>query len=88
MKKITEKRLLPKEELRNLCIENWWYTQGTNEDYENLFDYDAENMTTENIVRLAENIKEHSNIEDIPESRTYICYLIASRCKALFSYIE
>ncbi|MGL6198610.1 MAG: hypothetical protein ACRC3H_06705 [Lachnospiraceae bacterium] len=49
--------------LRHLCIERNWYTCGTNEEYENLFDMvDKETLTTDDIVEITQDIIDHSEI--------------------------
>lgn len=60
--KITEKRTITRSALRNLCVEKDWYTYGTNEEYDNILNFVASNeMTTENIAKVATDIFEHSN---------------------------
>lgn len=78
-----ETRKLYSVHLRNLCIEKNWYTKGTNEQYSNLLSFadDKENVTTLDIVRIAEDIKENS-ITDYPVSS--ICFEIAEICHSFF----
>ncbi len=50
--------------LRNLCIENDWYTCGDNEEYGHLLldlAGSKENITTDDIVEIASDIVEHSD---------------------------
>ena len=75
---IVEKRTMSTEDLRKLCIERNWYTCGNNEEYCALFEYvRTHDMTTENIVLVADNIKSHSDteqeIESIASDLTRIC---------------
>lgn len=64
--KFTEIRTIGASDIRKLCIKNDWYTRGTNDQYAHLL-YDLgewkENLTTEDIVEIAEDIIAHSNIE-------------------------
>lgn len=53
--------------LRQLCINNNWYTAGDNDEYEHLlFDLAAnkENLSTADIIEIAADIMEHSNLSD------------------------
>ena len=66
--KFKEYRTMDASTLRRVCIANNWYTNGTNEEYGNLFDrlrncygY-AENLTTEKLVEIANDIWEHSEM--------------------------
>lgn len=60
-----EKRFISWDEVRRLCIEKRWYTRGTNEQYTELaiFVEDLEEVTTEDLVIIANDILEHSNTE-------------------------
>lgn len=66
----TETRHLEASTLRKLCILHDWYTCGDNEEYGRLFDRlrdccgCPENLTTEKLVEIAEDIWEHSDIQD------------------------
>ena len=66
--KITEIRLLAPYKLRALCIEQNWYTKGTNAEYDHLLrdlTHDGhEHMTTEDIEAVAMDIMEHSDIDE------------------------
>lgn len=77
-----ETRKLSQDNLRNLCIEKNWYTKGSNKEYDNMLELtNKENITTNDIVEIAIDIKEHSNTEyDI----TNICFEIARICYSLF----
>lgn len=66
--KFKEYRNMSAATLRRVCIENNWYTRGTNEEYGKLFDRlrdncgFAENLTTEKLVEIATDIWEHSEM--------------------------
>lgn len=77
-----EFRQLSKSDLRSLCIRQNWYTLGNNEEYNKMFGMtEKANLTTEDIVEIATDIKEHSNTNhDI----TSICFEIARICYSLF----
>jgi hypothetical protein len=78
-----EIRKLWGDDLRRLCIDKRWYTCGHNEEYSVLLNKaaSAENVTTELIVELAEDIKAHSDTEyDIKG----ICFEIARNCNVFF----
>lgn len=68
--KFTETRTLSSSKLRSICIKNNWYTLGTNEEYGRLFDRLTdccgcpENLTTDKLVEIAEDILEHSEITE------------------------
>lgn len=77
-----EFRQLSKSDLRSLCIRQNWYTCGNNEEYSNMLNKaNKGNITTNDIVAIAKDIKEHSNTNhDI----TSICFEIAKICYSLF----
>ena len=89
MKKYTETRVLDMYKLRSLCIEHDWYTCGTNEEYDALFDrlYDEigclVNMTTEKLAEIADDIMEHSRISDYT-----ITSVMAEMARACYTYFE
>lgn len=70
MNKYTETRTMSACDLRALCIRHDWYTRGTCEEYERLFDrlHDSDgcpvNLTTEKLAEIAADIMEHSEITD------------------------
>lgn len=62
-----EIRTLSASNLRALCIRKDWYTRGSNDEYEHLLLDLAErkkNLTTDDIILIAEDITAHSNISD------------------------
>lgn len=77
-----EVRRLTAGNLRALCIEQDWYTNGTNEEYDHLLRDLAgnkENLSTEDIIEIAEDIFCHSKlpegceIEDIAWEVNRVC---------------
>lgn len=67
MKQYKEIRRIRKDELSNLCMEKGWYIFGDNDSYMYLL-YDLcelkENLTTDDIIKIAEDIMEHSGLDD------------------------
>jgi hypothetical protein len=57
------KKRIFRDELRNLCINKDWYTCGTVEQYDRLFDKLHDDMTEEEIVNVAIDIYDHSEVE-------------------------
>lgn len=79
-----EFRRINSENLRNLCIKNKWYTKGNNEEYFNFFKMaDKDNLSTDDIVELATDILEHSEIQD-EQNFCSICFEIANECYTFF----
>ena len=83
-----EVRTISTEGLRSLCIENDWYTRGTAEEYENLLvnlGSSKENLTTEDIIAIAEDIMEHS----VPDGRdvTGVAFEVARRMHTFFEEV-
>lgn len=77
-----ETRILYKDDLRNLCIKHNWYTCGTCKEYSVLLDKcEKDNITTGDIVDMAEDILSHS-CTDHPI--TSICFEIARICNSCF----
>jgi hypothetical protein len=58
--KYTETRTLLRNDIREICICRNWYMLGTNEEYENMMDLAAGDITTETLARIAQDIKDHS----------------------------
>lgn len=78
-----ETRKLYSGDLRMLCIRENWYTKGTNEEYAMLLNIpnENENIDTETIIDIAEDILAHSHTEyDLPS----ICFGIAEICHSFF----
>ena len=86
--KYIETRTLSTDDLRALCIQNNWYTRGTCEEYEALFDklYDEDgchiHLTTEKLAEIAEDIMEHSRIEEY--TITTVMFALNRACTVLF----
>lgn len=88
LKSIKVKQHIPFETLRSLCIEYGWYTRGTNEDYDHLFEM-ARNMRKHDalgirdIFRMADDIKKHSATScDVPEIMEILNELIITEIDA------
>lgn len=86
--KFTETRTMSPSKLRSICIKNQWFTRGTNEEYSRLFDRledccgCPENLTTEKLVEIAEDIWEHSDINDYTIET--VLFELASACHTYF----
>ena len=89
--KYTETRILDSSKLRAVCIQQDWYTRGTNEEYSNLFsklhDEDGcpENMTTEKLAEIAADIMAHSEISDY--TITSVMFVLARACNTYFDEV-
>ena len=88
----SERRLIYSENLRSLCITRNWYTRGTCEEYEKLFAMlddagkpDQKNLSTQDIVNIARNIKDHSATDyEIAD----ICFELAEISHTFFTISE
>lgn len=61
---IKEIKRIDSDKLRNMCINNNWYTVGNTEDYANMFKMcEKDNITTNQIYKIAKNIYEHTNVD-------------------------
>ena len=74
-----EVRKIEMGEIRNLCIKKRWFTCGDVYSYNKLLAYSKyENITTDDLVEMAEQIKENSEtdyeITDIMFELAEICY--------------
>lgn len=65
------------DEVRELCIRHRYYTAGDTVAYSNMFEMCRQAQTLESILRIAEDIKEHSNTDDTAED---IAEYIANFC--------
>lgn len=82
-----EVRRIYSEELRALCIKNGWYTRGDCTAYSHLLNEMAnekENITTDDIVEIAQDILEHS---DTDQELTSICFDIAKIAVTFFEEV-
>lgn len=80
--KIKEIRMMTRESLRQLCMNNGWYTKGDCNEYENLMQRtEQENLTTEDIVEMAKDIAKHSDTE---MELTSICFELARTAYTMF----
>jgi hypothetical protein len=61
--KYTETRTLLRNDIREICICRNWYMLGTNEEYENMMDLAAGDITTETLAQIAQDIKDHSRTD-------------------------
>ena len=67
--------------VRGLCIHQNWYTRGTTAEYEKMLQslldehhMSRDNITDQDIIALAEDIAEHSDLEDLePEADAVAC---------------
>ena len=62
---INEEKRWWTSEIRNMCIENNWYTAGTVKEYSEMLEFVEEHEpTTENIYKVASDIFKHTSIND------------------------
>lgn len=74
-----EVRKLGASKMRALCCERNWYTKGDIEEYDNLLKQaNKENISTDDIVEMASNIVDHSDIENY--DFLAICDAILFKC--------
>ncbi len=79
-----EVRRILSEDLRELCIRNNWYTRGDCKAYSHLLNelaHEKENITTDDIVEIAQDILEHS---DTDQELTSICFDVARIAVSFF----
>ena len=88
-----ERRMLTRDDLRQLCIKKNWYTRGTNGDYEwmlnRIEEHEKENLTTYEIVFIAKNIYQYSDPDywkDCDDPILNICFEIARVCNTFFEW--
>ena len=80
--KIKELRVWSMKDVRRECVENNWYTRGTNKDYDKMLEFvSAKEPTNANMLKVASDILEHSNTED---SIDFILYCISNYCVKRF----
>lgn len=83
-----ETRTLCASDLRALCIRNDWYTCGTCEEYNRLFErlYDSDgcpvNLTAQKLAEIAEDIMIHSEISDY--TVTAVMFELNKACTVVF----
>lgn len=74
MKRYRISRVLSPEDVRQVCINNRYYTRGDSRAYENMFSmlenrtkHSGSNITAYKLQEIAEDIKDHSDTEDTVE---------------------
>ena len=80
-----EVRKIDMAEIRSLCVRKNWFTCGDVYSYDRLLDYSkCENISTDELVEMAEQIKENSEtdyeITDIMFELATICYTYFEEC--------
>lgn len=74
-------------DIRKMCIQNDFYTWGTEKQYSNMMNYvETHEPTTEAIEHVAKDIINHSSVED-DFSITYVMYIIANEV-VKFLFVE
>lgn len=72
--KLIERRIINASELRKLCIENNWYTEGDIEEYSHLLlelASNRNNLTKGRIAEIVDDIIAHSDTDETFESVAY-----------------
>lgn len=65
IKEFTTTRCLSRDDLRMLCIQQGYYTQGNNREYDRMLDKTKFEITDSVIISIAEDIYRHSDIDRI-----------------------
>lgn len=83
-----EVRRISADSLRELCIAKRWYTRGDCGEYENLL-YDLadgkENISTDDIVEIAQDIVNHSETN---QELTSVCFDLVRISVTFFEEVE
>lgn len=72
-------RTIKAEDVRQACIENDWYTRGTNKEYDRMLGMCSGELTEELLERIVVDIVSHSDLEeaDIESVAWYIVNQVA-----------
>lgn len=83
-----EVRRITADKLQALCVEQGWYTRGTCEEYWLMLDTASskENLTTDDIMAIAEDIMEHSNEMDMPIAT--VAFYVVNSTTTWFEAVE
>ena len=61
--RIKEIKRIDSDRLRNMCIDNNWYTTGNANDYSKMFEMcKKDNITTNQLYKIAKDIYEHTDL--------------------------
>ena len=61
--KVKEIKRIDTDKLRHICINNNWYTCGSNADYMNMFKMcEKDNISTNQLYKIAKDIYEHTDV--------------------------
>lgn len=83
-----EVKKISAEKIRGLCIAKNWFTEGTNEEYDELLQYgfSCKEITTDDLVEMATLIFEHSDEESLKDYEyTSVMWELNNIC---YSYFE
>lgn len=85
--KIVETRRICAGDVRTLCIERNWYTGGNNQEYGKMLTHAGtlSNVTAEDLLYLATDIKKHSSAEHSIEN---ICCELSRQCFSTFEITD
>ena len=62
--KVKEIKRIDTDKLRHICINNNWYTFGSNADYINMFKMcEKDNISTNQLYKITKDIYEHTDVE-------------------------
>ena len=62
--KVKEIKRIDTDKLRHICINNNWYTCGSNADYMNMFKMcEKDNISTNQLYKITKDIYEHTDVE-------------------------
>ena len=63
--KVKEIKRIDTDKLRHICINNNWYTRGTNADYMNMFKMcEKDNVSTNQLYKITKDIYEHTDVKN------------------------
>lgn len=87
MRSCTENSFFDVDRIRQMCIKRNLYTRGDCQHYSAMLDFarDAD-VTTENLVKIAQDIAEHSNLQAYSSNGSYcecvenFIYVLANEC--------
>ena len=81
----TENSFFDVDRIRKMCIARYLYTRGNCEDYSRMLNFARyADVTTENLIKIAQDIAEHSNLQaygcSYRESVENLIYVLANEC--------
>lgn len=85
---LVKNQFIDEQDVRNLCIENNFYTRGDCEAYANMFEMCKQSPTNEALADIAKDIWQHSSGEALADLDSYLSIMNMLYNRCVFTYFS